>query len=124
MWGEEDCQCIALRGVEVMVRLGLLERERKAAQKVIVDVELWRRHRGYEGGGLDACIDYDRIHRHLREVWPKRPHTDLLEELAEELIAFCFEDRRVEACRVRLRKPEVYADGAVPELLAFRHRRG
>ncbi len=122
MRNEENHQCIALRGVEVMVRLGLLERERGAAQRVIVDVELRRRHDGYRGGGLAACLDYDRIHRHLREVWPKRPHTDLLEELAEELIAFCFADPRVEACRVRIRKPEIYGDGAVPELEVFRRR--
>ncbi len=124
MWSGEDHQRVALRGVEVTVRLGLLERERRTAQKVIVDVELWRRHRGYAGGGLGACLDYDRIHRHLREVWPKRPHTGLLEELAEDLVALCFEDPKVEACRVRIRKPEVYEDGAVPELEVFRRRAG
>ncbi len=119
-----DRQCVALRNVAVPVRLGLLERERAAPQTVIVDVELWRRHRGYRGGGLAECLDYDRIHRHLTEVWPRRPHTGLLEELAEDLIAVCFADPKVEACRVRIRKPQVYGDGAVPELEVVRRRSG
>ena len=44
---------------------------------------------------------------------PARAHIDLLEPLLEELVAVCFEDARVEACRVAIRKPHVYNGHAV-----------
>ncbi|MCX7631620.1 MAG: dihydroneopterin aldolase, partial [Geminicoccaceae bacterium] len=68
------------------------------------------------------CLDYDRIHRWLVETWPARPHTELLEQLAEELLAKCFEDPRVEWCRVRIRKPEAHGGRGAPEILATRWR--
>ena len=42
--------------------------------------------------------------------------------LAEELVEFCLEDARVEACRVVIRKPEVYPGSATPEIAVYRRR--
>jgi dihydroneopterin aldolase len=89
---------------------------------VRVDVELYRHRGAYAGGGLEACLNYDRVFRYLVETWPRRPHTDLLEQLAEELITFCLEDERVEACRVVVRKPAIYLGRAVPALEVYRRR--
>ena len=125
MWDPQaSYQCLALRDVRVAVRLGAFAPERAAPQPVSVDVELYRRLERFEGRGLADCLDYDRVFRHLTEAWPERPHTDLLEELAEELVAFCLADERVEACRVVIRKPEVYAGRAVPEIAVYRRRPG
>jgi dihydroneopterin aldolase len=113
---------VALRDVAVEVRIGAFPEERAAPQAVRVDVELYR-HRGrYAGGGLEGCLNYDRVFRYLLEAWPRRPHTELLEELAEDLIAFCLADERVEACRVAIRKPAVYLGRAVPTLEVYRRR--
>jgi dihydroneopterin aldolase len=114
---------IALREVTVDVRIGVRDAERQGPQPVVVDVELYRHRRGFPPGGtLEDCLDYDRLYRHLVEDWPERPHTDLLERLAEDLVAFCLEDGRVEACRVRLRKPAIYAGRAIPEIELWRRR--
>jgi dihydroneopterin aldolase len=113
-------QCLALRDVRVAVRLGAFEEERKAPQAVSVDVELYRRHGPFKGHALADCLDYDRVFRHLTECWPERPHTALLELLAEDLISFCLADPRIEACRVVIRKLEVYAGRAVPEIMVYR----
>lgn len=123
MWhADTSWECVALRGVTVRVRLGLHDFERQGAQRVSVDVELYRRHAGGRSGGFTACLDYDRLHRHLIEDWPRRPHTDLVEELAEDLVAFCFEDPRVEACRVAVRKLDIFAGRGVPEVTLYRLR--
>jgi dihydroneopterin aldolase len=113
---------VALRDVALEVRIGAFPEERAAPQTVLVDVELYRHRGAYAGGGLDACLNYDRIFRYLLEAWPARPHTDLLEQLAEDLVAFCLADEQVEACRVILRKPAVYLGRAVPALSVYRRR--
>lgn len=120
----DSYQKVALRGVTLAVRLGVYAEERLAPQPVVVDVELFRRQGAFPvNGTLEDCLDYDRIRRWLVETWPLRPHTDLLEQLAEALIAFCLEDRRVEACRVILRKPAIYGATAMPELEVLRQRK-
>ena len=123
MWDlERGFECVALRDVALEVRLGAFEDERAGPQPLRVDVELYRHRAGPVEGGLDGCLNYDRVFRYLVECWPKRPHTDLLEELAEDLIRFCLEDERVEACRVILRKPAIYVGRAVPALEVYRRR--
>lgn len=125
MWRwDASWECVALRGVTVRVRVGLHDFERGRAQRVSVDVELYRRHEGGKRAGFAACLDYGRLHRYLVEVWPARPHTDLLEDLAEDLVAFCLDDPRVEACRVTVRKPDIYAGQGVPEVAIYRLREG
>ena len=114
--------CLALRDVRVPVRLGIRADERAAPQLVCVDVELCRRQGAFAGGSIADCLDYDRVFHHLTTAWPQRPHTDLLEQLAEDLVRFCLEDARVEACRVVIRKPEAYGGRAVPEIAVFRRR--
>jgi dihydroneopterin aldolase len=115
-------QCLALRDVRVAVRVGVHAEERAAPQLLIVDVELYRRQDRFVGTSLADCLDYDRIYAHLTQEWPKRPHVELLENLAEGLLAFCLTDSRIEACRVVIRKPEVYPGTATPEISAFRLR--
>ena len=123
MWDpERSFECVALRDVAVQVFLGAFPEERAAPQPVRVDVELYRHRSRALEGGLEACLNYDRVFRYLIESWPKRPHTDLLEELAEDLIRFCLGDERVEACRVILRKPAIYVGRAVPALEVYRRR--
>lgn len=125
MWDQDvSYQCLALRDVRVAVRLGAFAEEREAPQAVSVDVELYRRHGPFGGHALEDCLDYDRVFRYLTEGWPKRPHTALLELLAEDLIGFCLADQRIEACRVVIRKLEVYAGRGVPEIVVYRRRGG
>lgn len=122
-WDERvSHQCLALRDVRIDVRLGAYPEERQAPQPISVDVELYRSCERFTGATLADCLDYDRVYRHLTEVWVRRPHTDLLECLAEDLIEFCLVDSRVEACRVVIRKLSIYRGQAIPEITVFRTR--
>ncbi len=120
---DEDHECVALRKVELQLRIGIEAHECRTVQRVEVEIELYRRRPDPFTGGIETCLDYRRLHRHLTEVLPRRPQVGLLEELAEELVRFGLEDPRVEACRVVLRKPEIYAGRAVPEVSLFRRRK-
>lgn len=108
--------------MRIAVRLGVYPEEHEAPQEISVDVELYRTAGAFTGGSLADCLDYDRVFRHLTEVWPARPHTGLLEQLAEDAVAFCLEDPKVEACRVVIRKLQVYGGRAVPEISVYRRR--
>lgn len=117
-----DFECVALRGVRLLLRVGVRPEERVRPQPVVIDVELYRRVDGTPPDSLAACLDYDRLHRHLLESWAEREHVELLEQLAAELAEFCLADARVELCRVILRKPEIYAGRGVPEVSLVRAR--
>lgn len=123
VWDRQSSyQCLALRDVRVLVRLGAFAAEEAGPQPMSVDVELYRRHGPFESADLADCLDYSRVFKHLTETWPLRPHTPLLEQLAEELVAFCLADERVEACRVVIRKLAIYRGRGVPEITVYRLR--
>ncbi len=105
-------QRIGLKNLTVEMHVGIADWERRPDQKqrVVVGVELYSHKDVHQGRDISDCINYDTIHDYVTQSWPNRPHTDLLETLAEELVGVCFRDARVEACRVTLEKPDVYSD--------------
>ena len=116
---------VALEDLAVELQVGISDWERTPdkAQRVLITVEMFR-HRGeFTGSSLADCIDYGRVYRHVIERWtPARAHVDLLESLVEELVDVCFQDARVEACRIAIRKPHVYNGRAVPLVEVYRRR--
>ncbi len=51
-----------------------------------------------------------------------RPHTELLETLAEEIVAVCFANPLVEACRVSVVKPDIFNEAAAAGIEFYRLR--
>ena len=123
LWdSRHDYVKVALRDVVIEMRLGIADWERRVTQKVTVTVELFSHQGAQSWSDIAECINYDPIHNYIVTQWPSRPHTDLLETLAEELITLCFQDSRVEAARVSLQKPDVYADAGAAEVEFYRVR--
>jgi dihydroneopterin aldolase len=106
------------------MKIGVADWERApdCRQTVLVDIDMWAASGTFKDASLDDCMDYARIYEYLTREWPSRPHTDLLETLAEELVGFCFADEKVRACRVTLRKPDVFKGRAVPAVTFYRTR--
>jgi dihydroneopterin aldolase len=71
--------------------------------------------------GSNRFIDYDRVRQYL-QTFPSLPHVDLLEEIAEEIVAKCFEDIRVEACRIAVLKPDIFNEAEAAGIEVFRTR--
>jgi dihydroneopterin aldolase len=116
---------VALEDLTVELQVGVNQWERAPgkAQRLLVTVEMFRHRDAFTGSSVADCINYDRVYRHIAARWtPARAHIDLLEPLLEELVAVCFEDARVEACRVAIRKPHVYNGYAVPTVEVYRLR--
>jgi dihydroneopterin aldolase len=119
---------VVLRDVEIEAHVGLhpWERHPERPSRLLVNVEMFA-HLGHDraGGHAKPFIDYDRVRNGLKG-WTSRPHTPLLETLAEEVATLCFGDPAVEACRVSVVKPDIFNDaaGAGVEIYRMRPRSG
>ncbi len=109
---------VVLRDVQTEAQVGLHEWERHPERptRLLVNVDMLAPHDAAAG-----FIDYDRVRAAIR-AWPARPHTELLETLAEELVSVCFEDSRVQACRVSVMKPDVFNEVAAVGVEFYRVR--
>lgn len=116
-------ECVSLNGLVLQLHIGIRDWERAPdrRQRVQVDVECYR-PLSPRPESIADCMDYSRLYRYLTNDWQARPHTDLLETLAHDLVAFVFEDATIDAVRVRLAKLDVYLDTAVPSFEITRIR--
>lgn len=102
---------IVLQGMEIDVRIGLHAHEQGGkSQRIIVNIELFAALGDYlRNSTRESIIDYDHIYNAVKG-WAGRPHTFLIETYLAELVQICFEDTRIEACRVSVLKPDIFAD--------------
>jgi dihydroneopterin aldolase len=125
---EADCVRVFLSGCRIELNIGFHPSERLRPQPVIVSLEveaaLPHHYQDLNENSLDRVIDYETFYRFLNEELPKLGHIPLLETLAEQIIAFCFEDRRIQKVRVRLEKPAVFAGKVQAGIEVFRSRHG
>jgi 7,8-dihydroneopterin aldolase/epimerase/oxygenase len=106
--------------VETRCGLHPWERYPENPNRLKISVDLFI---GLPNGRLSqsSFINYDGIREFLR-TFPSRPHTDLLETLAEDIVEKCFENPRIEACRVSVLKPDIYAEADGAGIEVFRTR--
>ncbi len=115
-------QRVILRDLVTEVPLGLhaWERHKERPQRIVVNVELFA-HTDGTFGSRETIVDYDEIRNELK-AWRARDHVELIETLLEDLVALCFRNARVEACRVSIVKPDIFneAGGAGVEVYRVR----
>ena len=116
---------VLLSDVAVDVRIGLhpWERHPERPTRLIVNVEMFAAWPLPQAGDEGGFIDYDRVRDHVAS-WRVRDHVELLETLVEELIGVCFALPPVEACRVRITKPDIFPEAAAAGVEIFRRRPG
>lgn len=114
---------IFVRECTVPLFIGIYDHEKPKAQSVVIDVELTASPvKNLQDATIHDVIDYDRVYHYLTEALPKLGHINLLENVAECIVAFCFEDPRIEKVRVRLAKSDIYKDKALVGIEIKRHR--
>lgn len=101
-------QVAVLDDVEVLVRCGLhpWERHPERPNRLRVSARLYSRT---EFTGPGTYVDYDPL-RALIVGWQGRDHVDLLETLLQEAVDAAFLDPLVDACWVRVVKPEIFPE--------------
>ena len=112
-----------IRDLVTEVRLGLhpWERHPEKPQRIVVNVELFAAPRNAKYKDVSAVVDYDYIREALKK-WPRRKHTVFIETLLDELIKLCFKDKRVQAARVSIFKPDIYNEAAGAGVEVYRVR--
>ena len=93
--------------IEAQVGLHKWEQHPERPTRLILNVEMFAHLDKNTSHDKATIVDYDLVRNAVR-TWPTRPHTPLLETLVEEVIALCFKNPRVEACRVSLVKPDIF----------------
>ena len=109
---------IFLDSVEVPLKIGILEREQDKPQRVVVDVALFADPATYlRKVNLDTIIDYGVVYKAITS-WAKRPQVQLIEDYLKELAALCFEFEDVTACKLSIKKLDIFGphQGAGVEL--------
>jgi dihydroneopterin aldolase len=96
---------IAITGLRVHGRHGVLPAERELGQEFVVDAVLWvDTGPAAANDDLSVTVDYAAITRTLAGIVAGEP-VHLLETLAHRLVAACLADGRVTRARVTVHKP-------------------
>lgn len=112
---------VVLKDVMTEAHIGLhpWEQHHERPSRLLVNVEMFAPlTAGLDQESSGAIIDYDYIRQTIKG-WPSRPHTPLLETFLNELVDLCFENARVEACRVSVMKPDIFNEVAAVGVEAF-----
>ncbi len=98
---------VFVRDLEIVVSVGVLEREKRYEQRIIVSTDLLVRDE-YDGVSdrLSDVLDYSKVVDGIVRL-VQSEHVNLLETLAERIARQCLADSRVESVRVRIEKPDV-----------------
>jgi dihydroneopterin aldolase len=106
-----DCRRVFLRNYEVWVNIGVHDFEKKAEQRVLINVDLYvtLADTTPRADKLDEVVDYDFIRRSIAERVSKG-HIHLQETLCDDVLAMMLQHPKVRAARVSTEKPDVYPD--------------
>lgn len=106
-----DCRRLFLRNYEVMINIGVHDFEKRAEQRVLINVDLYipLEQSTPKADQLSEVVDYD----FMRETIARRVskgHIHLQETLCDDVVKAMLAHPRVRAARVSTMKPDVYPD--------------
>jgi 7,8-dihydroneopterin aldolase/epimerase/oxygenase len=101
---------IIIRDLEISTMIGVHDAEKRAPQRVLVNVDIAVRENGPSDlDQLDQVLDYGEVVLAIERT-VKAGHINLVETLAERVARACLGDPRVLNVRVRIEKPDVIAN--------------
>ena len=100
-----------IKDLECLARVGVHDKEKRAPQKVRINLELKVKIPSEEGDRLENVVCYDALASGIRKIALEK-HCNLVETLAQRIVNFCFEDSRILAVRVLVEKPHQLSDAA------------
>ncbi|WP_298355144.1 dihydroneopterin aldolase [Rhodoblastus sp.] len=123
LFSGEDHIVVALDDVCVNVNCGLhpWERHPERPTRLLISVRLYA-PLATPRAADEPIIDYDVVRDRIRAL-ENEGHIDLLETVADSIVESCFLDARVVACRLSIRKPDIYNETRGAGIDLFRTRK-
>ncbi len=120
-----NCRRLFLRGLTVQAQIGVHDFEQQAAQRIVIDVDLYVSFAGTSphDDRIDEVVDYDFV-RAVVHARIAQGHINLQETLCDDILTHLLEHTGVMAARVSTRKPDVYPDCEAVGVEAFRAKPG
>lgn len=117
------CRRLFLRDYEVWINIGVHDFEKRAEQRVIINVDLYvpLALSTPQADELDEVVDYDFIRRTVAQRLSKG-HVHLQETLCDDLLTQLLAHPKVHAVRVSTAKPDVYPDCDAVGVEVFRSK--
>lgn len=101
---------VFVRDLVVITAIGVHDAEKRAPQRIIVNVDLVVAETGRATSDrLEDVVDYSAVVRRIEQICAQG-HVNLVETLAERTADGCLADPRIRAVRVRIEKPDVIAN--------------
>lgn len=118
-----SCRRVFLKNYEVWINIGVHEFEKKAEQRVIINVDLYvpLEISTPSADELDEVVDYDFIRRTVA-ARVSQGHIHLQETLCDDLLVAILAHPKVHAARVSTAKPDVYPDCEAVGVEVFRSK--
>ena len=106
-----DCRRLFLRDYEIFINIGVHDFEKKAEQRVILNVDLYipLSMNTPTHDQLNEVVDYDFMRETIKEIAAKG-HIQLQETFCDEIVTAMLAHPKVLAARVSTSKPDVYPD--------------
>lgn len=106
-----DCRRLFLRNYEVLINIGVHDFEKKAEQRVLINVDLFipLSKSTPKQDALHEVVDYDFMRSTIAER-VSQGHIHLQETLCDDVLARMLAHPSVRAARVSTEKPDVYPD--------------
>lgn len=106
-----DCRRLFLRNYEVMINIGVHDFEKRAEQRVLINVDLYipLEQSTPKADQLSEVVDYDFMRVTIANRVAKG-HIHLQETLCDDVVKAMLMHPRVRAARVSTMKPDVYPD--------------
>ena len=103
---------VFVRDLKLEGTLGIYAQEKIQAQRILVNIDMTVDDLGAElGDELSNVVCYETAVKNVQKIVADG-HVHLVETLAEAIADKCLEDRRVQAVRVRIEKPDAIAQAA------------
>lgn len=118
-----NCRRLFLRDYEVRINIGVHDFEKRAEQRVIINVDLYvpLALSTPQADELDEVVDYDFIRRTVAQR-VSLGHIHLQETLCDDLLTLLLAHPKVQAVRVSTAKPDVYPDCDAVGVEVFRSK--
>ena len=109
--GLSDCRRLFLRNYEVLINIGVHDFEKRAEQRVLINVDLFipMEVSTPKDDQLDEVVDYDFIRSTIARR-TEAGHIHLQETLCDDIVAAMLLHPKVRAVRISTEKPDVYPD--------------